>query len=455
VQVAGDPYLAKLKKYAGQRTACVGLSGIFLGVKPAPGPQTQRESSVGRKPSGARDRTSMPRVLVVLDTFASWSRGILRGFVTTAHERGWTLLHYTPQVDLSWVAEEWAPDAALIGPGVDGDALALLRGAPIVSVTVDRTAAKIASVCLDERRIGDLALQHLFATGLRHVSSCRYNSAPFAVDRERGFVEAARAAGLNVAVGWGSDEAVALNWAEDPAVPRLMPLESLRPTAMREWLLSLPKPCGVFTCTDGWARAAVRCARVAGLRVPEDIAFIGADNDALECELMAPPLSSVMIPWQEVGRSAASLVQLALSRKLSPTRRLTISPLAVQVRRSTDILAVEDELVARAVRWIRTNLGKRLTVSMVATAVGTARQRLERRFRRVLGRTIKEEIQRRRVEIARGVLQNTSADLPEVARLSGFTTAALLNAAFRRELGMPPGVYRRRLRQELSGSGDD
>jgi LacI family transcriptional regulator len=194
---------------------------------------------------------------------------------------------------------------------------------------------------------------------------------------------------------------------------------------------------------------------VAGLRVPEDIALVGADDDALECELMAPPLSSVIIPWQEVGRSAAQLVQQALSGEASPAQRLVISPLSVQVRRSTDVLAIEDELVAEAVRWIRTNLDRRLTVSLVARAVGSARQRLERRFRGVLDRTVKDEIQRARVEAARELLRTTSAGLAEVAKRSGFTTSALLNAAFRRELGMPPGVYRRRVLQQSSGASED
>jgi hypothetical protein len=90
-----------------------------------------------------------PRVLVVLDTFAAWSRGILRGFMSVAHERGWTLLHYSPLVDLNWVAEEWAPDAAVIGPGVDTAALAQFAPTTLVSVTVDRSAEQLASVCLD------------------------------------------------------------------------------------------------------------------------------------------------------------------------------------------------------------------------------------------------------------------------------------------------------------------
>src|SRR5690606_956124 len=44
----------------------------------------------------------LPRVLVVLDTSAAWSRGILRGLAGMAHARGWELLHYHPEVDLGW-----------------------------------------------------------------------------------------------------------------------------------------------------------------------------------------------------------------------------------------------------------------------------------------------------------------------------------------------------------------
>src|SRR6185295_463816 len=132
-----------------------------------------------------------PRVLVVLDTVAAWSRGVLRGFMSVAHERGWTLLHYSPLVDLEWVADEWRPDVAVIGPGLGSASLGALAPASLVSVTVDRSADAIASVCLDEARIGALALDHVISTGLRHVSTCRYNQSPFAVARERAFVDGA------------------------------------------------------------------------------------------------------------------------------------------------------------------------------------------------------------------------------------------------------------------------
>jgi LacI family transcriptional regulator len=381
-------------------------------------------------------------VLVILNTGPGWSRGILRGFMTAAYERDWTPVHYHPPVNLDWLTRKFAPVAAVIGPELALESVAPLAPASVISVAVDRGSEGIASVCVDEEAIAALALEHLLATGLRHVTTARFDDSQFAIARERGFVEHARAAAIRVAVGWGSNEAGSTWRGEDPA-------------AMAEWLLGLPRPCGIFTCTDGWARIVARCIRLAGLRVPEDFPLVGADNDIVECELLAPPLSSVMIPWQELGRNAATFVQLALAGKSIEGKRLVSAPIAVFARRSSNILAIDDALVAEAVSWIRRNADQRLTVPMVARAVGGGRQRLERRFRRVLDRTVVDEIRRVRVEVAKDLLQSTGADMPEIARRSGFRNAALLSVAFRRELGVPPSVYRRRLRQTLSTTHED
>jgi LacI family transcriptional regulator len=181
---------------------------------------------------------------------------------------------------------------------------------------------------------------------------------------------------------------------------------------------------------------------------------VGADNDALECELISPPLSSVMIPWHEVGQAAEMLVSLALANQPIVGRRLVVSPTAIASRRSSDVLAVDDELVTTAVAWIREHADRRLTVTMVARGLGSGRQRLERRFRRVLDRTIQDEIRRAHCDAARHLLETTDMSITEVARRSGFTNASLFNVAFRREKGIPPGAYRRRVQAEF-GYPDD
>jgi LacI family transcriptional regulator len=285
-------------------------------------------------------------------------------------------------------------------------------------------------VCLDEEAIAKHALQHLLDTGLRELSTFRFDGAPFAIARERAFVDGALAAGANVTAGWGSHGAELERQLEVPA-------------GIFKWLRSLPKPCGIFTCTDLWGRAVARYVRAANLRIPEEVALVGADNDELECELISPPLSSVIIPWQELGRNAAALVQSALAGKAIAGTSSHASPLGVVARRSSDLFAVSDPLVARAVHWIRANAARRITVGMVATAVGGGRKRLERRFRAALDRTVHDEIRRAHVSVAKDLLEGTTSSLPEVARQSGFSNAALLNAAFQHEVGMPPGMYRR------------
>lgn len=377
-----------------------------------------------------------PRVLIVLPTDAAWTRGILTGFMAAAHERGWALLFYNTPSDLRFFADALRPVAAVVAAELDAPVFAQLGPATFVSVTVDRSSENVASVCLDERAIGELACGHLRATGIRNVATFRYDESAFAVARDQAFSDAARAAGMHVAQGWGIGEGH-VDRRENPA-------------AMVAWLGALPKPCGVFTCTDGWARAVARYTQLAGLRIPEDIALIGADNDELECELMSPPLSSVLIPWQEVGRSAARLVHAALSGKAKARERVLIAPLNVVPRRSTELLAVDDALVVRAIEWIYANATGRVTVPIVARAVASGRHRLERAFRRVLGRTVQEEIRRVRVESAKRLLEASPSSLAVVAKMAGFKTASLLTVAFRRETGMTPGVYRRRVRPELA-----
>jgi LacI family transcriptional regulator len=375
----------------------------------------------------------------VLQTDSAWSRGILSGFMAAAHERGWTLLFYNTASDVRLFASALQPVAAVVATDFGAPEFAELGPTTLVSVTVDRTSENIASVCLDEDAIGRLAYQHLRATGIRNVATFRYDESAFSIARDQAFVDAARADGTQVAPTWGAREGQ-IDRSENPA-------------AMVAWLRELPKPCGIFTCTDGWARAVARYTQLAGLRIPEDIALIGADNDELECELMSPPLSSVLIPWHEVGRSAARLVHAALSGKARAQERIVIAPLNVIARRSTELLAVDDTLVVRAVEWIRANATDRVTVPIVARAVASGRHRLERAFRRVLGRTVQEEIRRVRVESAKRLLEASGSTLTVVAKTAGFKTASLLTAAFRRETGMTPGVYRRRVRPELTARG--
>lgn len=397
----------------------------------------QRVRKAHHAPSRASG-TAVPRVLLVLDTFAGWSRGILQGFTRVAHEQGWTVLHYHPGVDLGWLNSEWSAQATVVGPAV-GSWPAELRSSVAVAANADLSEEAVSSVCPDEAGVAELALSHLLARGIRTLTTFRFDDSRFGELREQHFRQAALRAGARLELPWW-DEAASPSRKEE------------RSQAILQWLLKLEKPCGIFTCCDSWGRVAARYAHAAGLRIPEDVSLVGVDNDTIECELMTPPLSSVAIPWHKMGETAAELVRLGLQGERLDGKRLLIAPTEVVTRRSSDPHAIADPLVAAAVAWIHDNAHRRLSVTMIATAMKSTRQRLERHFRRTLGRTVMNEVRRAHVELARTLLCTTDLALPEVAQRSGFTNPALLSVAFNRELGMPPGVFRRRARMRSAPS---
>jgi LacI family transcriptional regulator len=297
-------------------------------------------------------------------------------------------------------------------------------------------------VCVDEKKVAELALRHLRSRGLEHVTTFRFDDSPFAAVRDGVFREGAARAGVRFAVPWWNDCAEPSRRQEHAA-------------AITSWLRALPRPCGIFTCCDSWGRVVARYARAAGLRVPEDLALVGVDNDTVECELITPPLSSVAIPWRRLGEEAAALVHQALVRGSVAAKRVVVPPVDVVIRRSSDGIAIDDPLVARAVAWIRAHSVGRVAVPTLARAVASSRQRLERRFRASLGRTVQEEVRRARVETAKQLLRTTDLSLAEVARNSGFTSPALLSVACQREIGMPPGAYRRSMNAAVSDAGEE
>jgi len=374
-------------------------------------------------------RNPEPRVLIVLDGSMGWSRGVLRGFFEAGRRQQWKLLHHHPG-NIQWMVDVWKPAVVVLQASSESGA-GQLDCSAVISVNDDsRDRRGFASVCLDEAAIGRLAAEHLVAKGMTQLTTFRFNDGQFAAVRERAFTQTARARGARCVPGWWVDGAVPPRSHEDPA-------------ALAAWVAGLPRPIGVFACTDSWARIVAQYAEVSGVRIPEDMALVGVDNDKMVCELASPALSSVAVPWRMVGERAAQFVERALAGVHVAGESVTVPPVDVIARRSTDVAAIDDPLVARAVAWVTSNSSRRVTLDAVARASACSRQRLEQRFRKAIGRSVMQEVRRVRVETAKRLLSTTNSGLLLVARQCGFADAASFSVAFRRETGMPPGAYRR------------
>jgi LacI family transcriptional regulator len=75
-------------------------------------------------------------------------------------------------------------------------------------------------------------------------------------------------------------------------------------------------PDGIFCANDTAAVCAIRHAKKRGIRIPEDLAIIGFNNDAI-CEIIEPMLSSVHRPAEEMGVAAVmkAMAILGLDQK--------------------------------------------------------------------------------------------------------------------------------------------
>lgn len=212
---------------------------------------------------------------------------------------------------------------------------------------------------------------------------------------------------------------------------------------LQRWVQSLPKPVGIFACHDVWGLQVVEACRLAELRVPEDVAIIGVDNDDLLCELARPSLSSVAVPAERIGYEAAALLERLLRRAKPPRQPILIPSSGIVARQSSDVLALRDSDVAAAVRFIRDHAHQPLCVADVLREVPVGRRSLERRFRAALNRGLWEEIRRVHMDRAKQLLATTVQPVAEVADKAGFSDVQQLSRVFRQETGLTPSAYRR------------
>jgi LacI family transcriptional regulator len=207
------------------------------------------------------------------------------------------------------------------------------------------------------------------------------------------------------------------------------------------------EPLGLMACNDVCGRQILQACVTAELRVPDDVAVVGVDNDELICELSDPPLSSVALDVERAGYESAQLLDGLMSGRIKRGYAVHVEPTHVVTRRSSDVIAQDDRLMVRALRFIRDHFAQGITVSDVAEEVGTSRRTLERHFSAGIGRSILSEIARCRIERAKELLSETEVSCYSVASEVGFKSLKTFNRTFYRREGVTPQGFRRMARK--------
>jgi len=147
-----------------------------------------------------------------------------------------------------------------------------------------------------------------------------------------------------------------------------------------------------------------------------------------------------------MGLEGAHLLDQLISGSQPSTTKIILPPIGVVVRQSSDALAIEDETIARAASFIRMHRQTPLSVMDVVRHVNVSRCTLERKFRKMVGHSLAEEIRRSRRERAKTLLVSSELSIANVAEQSGYPGNIELSVDFRKYLGLTPTEYRRKFR---------
>jgi len=320
----------------------------------------------------------------------------------------------------------------------DERVLRSVRGLPIPMVGVGGftgpalSSLGIAYVATDNVRIACLAVDHLLERGLRNFAYCGipyslYTS--WAHEREQVFRARLKEAGFACAVFRGRYRRP-LHW--DAMLDELA-----------AWLSRQPKPLGLMACSDSRARHVLLACRRCSLNIPEDVAILGVDNDHIMCEMVQPTLTSIEQGAEQIGYEAAGLLDRLMRTRRRDRNFRTVPPVGIVTRQSTDMQFLEDAEVVEALKFLQEHLADRINAATLAKHVRLSRGMLDIRFRRAIGRSIHDEIQRMRLDVVRKLLATTDLPVKTIARRAGYSSVEYMTSDFHRAVGRTPGAYRR------------
>ncbi len=382
-----------------------------------------------------------PKVALIIETSREYARGLLRGVSRYHRQHGpWSIFFEPHGLDdplPSWI-RTWKGDGLLARVNDPKMAEVIQEtGIPAVDVRGALSGLKMPFVGVDNRPISKLAFDHLLDCALPHFAFCGTprGENPNQDLRCDYFVEQVEQAGLRCEVYLGRSQKVrGSDWEDEQE-------------RIAQWLSKLPKPVGVMTCHDDRGHNVLDACRRAGISVPDEVAVIGVDNDPYLCNMSTPPLTSIDVHPSRVGYEAARiLAKMMAGEEVPPGPTLLGPPRGVAPRQSTDMLSVDDEDVASAIKFIRENAANGIRVQDVLSRARRSPSTLERRLKATLGRTIKAEITRVRLTRAKLLLCETELPISKIALRTGFKEPKYFCEVFRKNMAMTASAYRKQFR---------
>jgi len=374
-------------------------------------------------------KTEQKEVLLLFGS--NYNYALHRGAAEFAAAHQWHLI--TQPYQIPHLPKNWKGSGILTALGADPEITDFIIQAdcPKVDLSGSHPEVHIPRLTADNLHIGKLAADHFIGRGFRSYTYCCDRLDPVSFLRKEGFFIALKI-----------EELSSRYWEWEAHAKR----KRIDWDRKKEWLQAkiskAAKPLAVFAYNDIIASQVVEAAIAAGISVPEEVAVMGVDNDELICNTTIVPLSSVKHDLHSLGYQGAILLQQLMLGESSPDRPILIAPKGVEPRASTDIIAIHNPRCATALKFIKTNYRQNIGIEDIAAAVGCSRRTLEIEFHLELGRTLNKELQRIRMNQAKGLLIYTPFSIAEIAAKCGFRSVEYLHRIFKKQENTTPHKFR-------------
>ncbi|SDM88314.1 AraC family transcriptional regulator [Siphonobacter aquaeclarae] len=382
----------------------------------------------------------MNKIILLIDFAEEYSKGLLRGINKYSREHGpWIFcqmplfLRETLGIDgiLKW-AQEWEADG-IIGQLYNDQAIDKLvaAGIPVIAQDFKERFDSIPNISGAYHETGVMAAEYFLRKGFKHFAFYGFENIVWSRERGEGFDARIRKAGYKVHFFEHQKDQASELWY-------------YKPSSLSQWLLSLPKPIAIMTCDDRLGSHITETCRHTYIRIPEQVAVLGVDNDVMLCELSDPPLSSIAQDAEKGGYEAARLLDAMIRKETDTYSDILVMPTQIVTRQSTDIYATHDQYIASTLKYIHQNIDKNLQVDEVVKQVPLSRRSLEIRFQEITGYPIYKYIQNLRIEKFSQKLLDTDLSVFEIAVDLGMNDSKNIARQFRQIKGCTPLEYRNR-----------
>lgn len=302
------------------------------------------------------------------------------------------------------------------------------RGVPVVEISGAATIPWIKySVRTDDEAVGRVAAKHFLMRGFRRFALLDHGGHLGMARRRVGFMAAVTEANFIVR-----------------HFPDTLERSAGRfwPAGMLQWLRTQKQPVAVFCGNDIRDYTLIMACKQADVRVPEDVAVLGVDDDDVYSTLQQPWLSSVRLHTHLIADSGVAMLADLMADRQPARSEVLVPPGEIITRASSDLLAAQDELVRAALQEMLANIEHGISIKAILNKLRVSRPTLEKHFAAALGRSPAMEAHRMRLDRAKTLLATTNLPMAQVAFKTGYSSPQQLSASFARSVGMPPRSYR-------------